>query len=68
MFLYFYANLSCMYDGEKLKRLRMAKGYSQKGIAKKLGITQQAYSKLENRQTKINDARKRNPKSNAMPA
>jgi transcriptional regulator with XRE-family HTH domain len=46
-----------MQDGEKLKRLRMINGYSQKVIAKKLGITQQAYSKMENQQTKIHEAR-----------
>ncbi len=46
-----------MHDGEKIKHLRMIKGYSQKGIAKKLGFTQQAYSKMENRQMKIDDAR-----------
>ncbi len=37
-----------MYTGEILKKIRLLKGLNQKGIAKKLGITQQAYSKLEN--------------------
>ena len=37
-----------MYSGEVLKKIRLLKGLNQNGIAKKLGITQQAYSKLEN--------------------
>ena len=36
-----------MYTGETLKKLRLLKGFNQNGIAKKMGITQQAYSKLE---------------------
>jgi transcriptional regulator with XRE-family HTH domain len=46
-----------MNDGEKLKMLRMIRGFSQKGIAKKLGITQQAYSKLENQSKKLSRKR-----------
>ena len=42
-----------MNDGEKLKMLRMIKGFPQNGVAKKLGITQQAYSKLEKQSKKI---------------
>jgi transcriptional regulator with XRE-family HTH domain len=38
-----------MYTGETLKHLRLLKDLSQKGIAKKLGISQPAYSKLEKR-------------------
>ena len=37
-----------MYTGEVLKKIRLLKGLNQNGIAKKLGITQQAYSKIEN--------------------
>lgn len=37
-----------MYSGETLKMIRLLKGLNQNGIAKKLGITQQAYSKIEN--------------------
>jgi len=37
-----------MYSGEVLKKIRLLKGLNQNGIAKKLRITQQAYSKLEN--------------------
>jgi transcriptional regulator with XRE-family HTH domain len=44
-----------MCTGETLKHLRLVKGLSQKGIAKKLGISQPAYSKIEKRK-KINDA------------
>lgn len=36
-----------MYSGSVIRKLRLLKGFNQKGIAKKLGITQQAYSKLE---------------------
>ena len=36
-----------MYSGEVLKKIRLLKGLNQNGIAKKLRITQQAYSKLE---------------------
>ena len=36
-----------MSSGELLKKIRLLKGLNQNGIAKKLGITQQAYSKLE---------------------
>lgn len=37
-----------MYNGDYLKKIRLLKGLNQTGIAKKLGITQQAYSKMEN--------------------
>lgn len=36
-----------MHQGEYLKKLRLLKGLNQNGVAKKLGITQQAYSKME---------------------
>ena len=36
-----------MYYGEYLKKIRLLKGLNQSGVAKKIGITQQAYSKLE---------------------
>jgi transcriptional regulator with XRE-family HTH domain len=37
-----------MYSGLCIKRLRMFKEIKQETVAKRLGITQQAYSKLEN--------------------
>ncbi len=40
---------------EKLKLLRLIKGYSQRGIAHKLHITQQAYSKIENCKIRLNN-------------
>ena len=40
-----------MYSGQTIKTLRLMKGYSQQGIAKQLGISQPAYSKLEKRKT-----------------
>lgn len=43
-----------MCSGETLRRLRLLKNYSQKGIAIKLGISQPAYSKMEKRK-KVND-------------
>jgi transcriptional regulator with XRE-family HTH domain len=36
-----------MYNGEFLKKIRLLKGFNQNGIAKKMGISQQAYSKIE---------------------
>lgn len=38
---------------EKLKKLRLLKGYSQRGIAKKMAMSQQAYSKIENSRTRL---------------
>jgi len=46
-----------MNERQKLRHFRMLKGFSQNGIAKKLGITQQAYSKIESGQIKIDDVR-----------
>ncbi|HVU98011.1 MAG TPA: helix-turn-helix transcriptional regulator [Puia sp.] len=40
-----------MYSGQTIKVLRLMKGYSQQGIARELGISQPAYSKLEKRKT-----------------
>jgi transcriptional regulator with XRE-family HTH domain len=37
-----------------VKKTRYEKNYSQDHIAKKLGITQKAYSKIENNETKLN--------------
>ncbi len=48
-------NPNTMCSGETLKHLRLLKDFSQKGIAKKLGISQPAYSKIEKRK-KVNDA------------
>jgi transcriptional regulator with XRE-family HTH domain len=39
--------------GQKLRLLREFRNYSQEYIAEKLGITQHAYSRIENNQTKI---------------
>jgi len=36
-----------MFTGEILRKLRTVKGIKQSALAKKLGISQQAYSKLE---------------------
>ena len=41
-----------IYD--RLKKVRLEKNYSQDYLAKKLGITQKAYSKIENNETKLN--------------
>ncbi len=37
-----------------VKNTRYQKNYSQDYVAKKLGITQKAYSKIENNETKLN--------------
>jgi len=37
-----------MLIGDEIRRLRTAKSFSQDYMAEKLGITQQAYSKIEN--------------------
>lgn len=39
--------------GQKLRVLREFRNYSQEYIAEKLGITQHAYSRIENNQTKL---------------
>lgn len=39
--------------GQKLRLLREFRNYSQEYIAEKLGITQNAYSRIENNQTKV---------------
>ena len=38
---------------EKIKSIREAKGFTQEYMAEQLGITQAAYSKIENGQTKL---------------
>jgi transcriptional regulator with XRE-family HTH domain len=40
-----------MYCGEDLKFLRLVKKLNQRAVAKKLRITQQAYSKIEQKET-----------------
>ena len=39
--------------GQKLRLLREFRNYSQEYIAEKLGITQHAYSRIENNQTRL---------------
>jgi transcriptional regulator with XRE-family HTH domain len=39
--------------GQKLRLLREYRNYSQEYIAEKLGITQNAYSRIENNQTRL---------------
>jgi transcriptional regulator with XRE-family HTH domain len=39
---------------DRLKKVRLEKNFSQDFLAKKLGITQKAYSKIENNETKLN--------------
>ena len=41
-----------IYD--RLKKVRLEKNFSQDYLAKKLGLTQKAYSKIENNETKLN--------------
>jgi transcriptional regulator with XRE-family HTH domain len=39
---------------DRLKKVRLEKSISQDFLAKKLGFTQKAYSKIENNETKLN--------------
>lgn len=39
--------------GIKIRKIRELKGFSQEYMANNLGITQRAYGKLENQETKI---------------
>ncbi len=39
--------------GERIKRLREERNYSQQYLAQKLGVSQKAYSKIETNQTKL---------------
>jgi transcriptional regulator with XRE-family HTH domain len=43
--------------GQKLRLLREFRNYSQEYIAEKLGITQNAYSRIENNQTRLTTER-----------
>lgn len=45
--------------GQKLRKFREFRNYSQEYIAEKLGITQNAYSRIETNQTKITTERLR---------
>lgn len=40
--------------GEKLRKIRTIKGFSQEYVSEKLNISQAAYSDIENNKTKIN--------------
>ncbi len=42
-----------MNASEKLRKLRIEKGYSQEYMAAKLGLSQSAYSKIERGKTKL---------------
>ncbi len=46
-----------MEIGEKLRKVREMKGYSQEYIASQLQITQNAYSKIERGETRLSDER-----------
>jgi transcriptional regulator with XRE-family HTH domain len=39
--------------GEKIRLIREMRGFSQENVAAKLGIAQNAYSRIENNQTKL---------------
>jgi transcriptional regulator with XRE-family HTH domain len=43
--------------GQKLRLIREFRNYSQEYVAEKLGITQHAYSRIENNQTKLSTER-----------
>ncbi|MBD1363481.1 helix-turn-helix transcriptional regulator [Mucilaginibacter sp. ZT4R22] len=42
--------------GEKIKMIRELRGFSQENVAAKLGIAQNAYSRIETNQTKLDSA------------
>lgn len=42
------------YVTERIRQTRMRKHFSQEYVAKKLGVTQKAYSKIENNETRMN--------------
>lgn len=42
--------------GEKIRLIREMRGYSQENVAAKLGIAQNAYSRIETNQTKLDSA------------
>ena len=39
--------------GQKVRQIRELKGYSQEYIASKMGVSQRAYSKMENNETRL---------------
>jgi transcriptional regulator with XRE-family HTH domain len=41
--------------GTKIRLIRLSRGLNQEGVAKELGIKQNAYSKIETNQSKISD-------------
>lgn len=43
--------------GVKIRQIRTLKGYSQENMADELGISQKAYSLIENNETKLDDLR-----------
>ncbi|SDE73803.1 Transcriptional regulator, contains XRE-family HTH domain [Mucilaginibacter pineti] len=42
--------------GEKIKMIRQLRGFSQENVAAKLGIAQNAYSRIETNQTRLDSA------------
>jgi transcriptional regulator with XRE-family HTH domain len=46
-----------MNQGEKVRKIREIKGYSQDYMAAKLGITQPSYARIERGETKLNTDR-----------
>ena len=41
--------------GTKIRLIRLSRGFNQEGVAQQLGITQNAYSKMETNHSKISD-------------
>jgi transcriptional regulator with XRE-family HTH domain len=42
----------CIDVGNKIRKLRLSKGYSQEFMANNLGVSQKTYSRLENNESK----------------
>lgn len=44
-----------MHDWQQIRIIRLSRGLNQEAVAQKLGITQNAYSKIESNQSKLSE-------------
>ena len=51
--VFIHLHKSFSMNGTKIRMIRELRGYSQENMAAKLGISQPAYSRIENNQTKL---------------
>lgn len=52
---YYKLSKCLLMYGNKIRIIRLCRGLSQEDVAKKLGIIQNAYSKIENNHTKLSE-------------